>query len=148
MSFNNTLNLSSFRNLDGTTSGSAVVRPTRIIEGPVNRRTIRASADGKSLLSIAHTGTKENAGFETQRSLVRLEEKFLHTASGKYVNGYVQFILSLPRDVVGVNLLKRMAGELLNVIVYGENAGIGGGTVNFDSYETYQILDRLYAGEP
>jgi len=148
MSFNNTLNLASFRNTDGSTNGSALVRATSLIDGPVNRRTQRASADGRSLLSIAHTSTKENAGFDTQRSLVRLEEKFLHTASGKYVTAYWQSILSVPRDVVSANQCRRMAAELMNLIVYGENAGIGGGTIDFNAYSAYEIIGRLYAGEP
>lgn len=143
----NTLNLVSFFNADGSSNGTAQVRPTVIIEGPINHKTTRGSTDGRSILSIGHTITRENAGQETQRSVVRLEEKFLPAGSVVPVTAYIQQITSVPRNVVTVAQLKRMFYELQTVLLVGESAN-GSSWFDHGTYASTNIIPRLYAGEP
>jgi hypothetical protein len=117
-----------------------------LIDGPTARKTLRASADGALRLSIAHTETKENGAYPTQRSVVRLEKTFQVSESSDVVVGYVQFIMSVPKTVVTSLNATELAAMLVNFLIKsGEDA-----TAGSDDIETADLLavPRLFAGEP
>jgi hypothetical protein len=119
-----------------------------LVDGPTNQKTVRSSADSKAILTIAHQGSNENPGFDTQRSNVRLTKSLeTGTDTGKFVSGYVQLTMSLPKDTFDATEAKVMVAELLNFIVQGETPA---GSVADTSVAAVNCaaVARLYAGEP
>jgi hypothetical protein len=125
----------------GTNEGVAV-----LIDGPTNRKTIRAF--GHKTVTIAHGDSNENnaAGVTTQRSNVRINLDKEIEDSGKTASGYVQLTLSVPKDVITEAEVKTLVAQLLNFLMHGE-------TPNSEEAKIVLTTDldsvpRLYAGEP
>jgi hypothetical protein len=71
-----------------------------LVDGPTNRKTIRSSVDSTGqpfVFTIGHQSSNENPGFDTTRSVVRLETTKVDPASGKPLTAYVQLVLSVPK---------------------------------------------------
>lgn len=117
---------------------------TTLIDGPTNRRTQRAGSDGKSQFTIAHTESKENPGFVTQRSNVRLEQVIDVPESDKSVKAYVQLTTSIPKEQMSPVQLQKLTAKLINFVLNGDLA-----TPDvLINHESLQAVPRLYAGEP
>jgi hypothetical protein len=122
--------------------GSAIRTNMALIDGPTNRKTIRSSSDRTVELVVAHQDSNENKGFDTQRTLVRVTRLFEDTATGATVKAYVQFQMSIPYGVVSLADTQRLAVELINLLISGEDPGLAG-------QESADMLgvSRFYAGE-
>lgn len=134
--FNNTVSLIA----PGATVPTVV---TTLIDGPTNRRTSRAGAAGKLQFSIAHTESKENPGFVTQRSNVRIESVIDVPESDKSVKAYVQFTSSVPKDLMTTVQLQELAARLVNFLMSGDASPDNSVQMN-----ELNAVPRLFAGEP
>jgi hypothetical protein len=129
------LNTVSLQSTSATTS-------VALIDGPTNQKTLRSSADALTLLSVAHQETSENGkGIKTQRSNVRVQISKEIEDTGVSATGYVQFTMSLPRDVFTAADAQKAAAQLINFLL---NEAGGCTVANADCLS----IPRLYAGEP
>jgi len=106
------------------------------------QRTLRSSADGKTELTIGHQASNENPGYDTQRSVVRIQKSFEIEDSGKSVKAYVQFTMSVPKETVTANQMANLVAQLINFLT-DPNQTSGG--VGFDDCAGAPLL---YAAEP
>jgi hypothetical protein len=134
-----------FTNTVKLVGADSVVRETALIDGPTNRRTLRATADGRVRLSLAHQESNENPGFTNQRSNVRVEQDFVLDDTDKTVKAYVQLTLSYPKDQVTSLQLAELVGMLVNFLHHGENAAASD---SVDQDLMRPLVARLFAGEP
>lgn len=144
--FENTLNLVHTVNESTGATGTPVVTPTVLINWQ-GQRSFRRSTSGR-LLSIGHTQSNENPGFNTQRSVVRVERLHDVPDSDKFVKSVVQIQFSIVKDIVNPYILGSMIHEAANVVVFGSNASASlyiSDQFQFDSYRNG--IGRLYAGE-
>lgn len=122
--------------------------PFALVDGPTNRKTIRASADGAALLTIGHTNTDENGkAYPTQRTVVRLEHTIQVSESSDVVRPYVQFIMSVPKGQVDVDVMRQLTARLANFLIKGD----GDETASAEDLAGSEVaasINRLYAGEP
>jgi hypothetical protein len=126
-------------------TGETVVN---LIDGPTNQRTVRSAVDSKDgVLSVAHQSSNENPGFDTQRSNVRFLTSKEVGDTGKFVSGYVQFTMSLPRDTYSAADAQVMAAKLFNFLIQGESPD-GSEADTSVSHANCAAIARLYAGEP
>lgn len=70
----------------------------------------------KSELIIAHSQSKENAGFVTNRHMIRINRQKLDTVTGKLVNMSVYVVAALP--VCGVFTLTDLVTQLRSLGLY------------------------------
>lgn len=111
-----------------------------------DRKTVRSSAGTPNrTLTIQHSLSNENPGFETTRSNVRVSEDKILTGSDKVVTGYVQVTTSFPKEQWTEAEASRLAAEIINFLKYGINMS-NTAAVNFG--ELAAGFGRLYAGEP
>jgi len=115
-----------------------------VIEGPVNRRTIRSSVSGDQTLSIGHQDTKENPGFDTQRTTVRNQKTFQVDDTSQSVMAYASLSLSVPKGQVTVEQLGILVAQLVTFVLMGDEPS-GAGVTAADVADG--ALPRLYAGE-
>ncbi|DAD51911.1 TPA_asm: coat protein [ssRNA phage Esthiorhiza.4_6] len=125
-------------------SDHKIVTSTAIGDGPAGRKTSRPSADGKTVLTIAHQDSNENPGFSTQRSTVRIARSFTSSDSDAVVTPYVQFTMSVPKDEVSVAQIEAMVNQLVTFLKSAENSAEA--SVHYDG--DYSSIPRLWAGEP
>jgi hypothetical protein len=135
--FSNTVKLTSNDGTDHTVE-------TVIIDGPSNMKTLRASADGKTVLAIAHQSSNENPGFTTQRSTVRVTKEKSSDDSDATTKCYVQLTTSVPKDQWSAAELATLVSQLVNFIFSAEN-----GSANVSAVDAEVLaVPRIYAGEP
>lgn len=137
--FNNTLNLAS-------TSDALQNVGTAILDGPNNRKTVRGSADGKTILTIAHGESNENPGFVTQRSNVRNSLLKEVGDTGKSISAYAQLTISFVKEEVTAAELQTLISQLVNFLILAENTGNDEAVVTASQLIT--TVSRLAAGEP
>jgi len=114
-----------------------------LIDGPTNQKTIRSSADGKTVLTIGHQETSENGkAIKTQRSNVRIELSKEIEDTGVSAKGYVQYNMSFPKDVFSAAEVRAAANKLVNFL-FNEDATL-------ESADDGALINvtRLYGGEP
>jgi len=115
-----------------------------IIDGPQNRRTLRASADGVIKMSIAHQESNENPGFTNQRSNLRVTESVPLDDTDKTLGAYVQMTWSFPKDHFNADKLRKLTGMMIGFLINAENSG---GSDGID-HALLTAVTRLHAGEP
>jgi hypothetical protein len=123
----------------GHMGGDNITLP--LIDGPTNRRTLRADGDG-SELSIAHTESNENPGFQHQRTNVRFSLTKVDEETSKPVIGYAQLTLGIPKTEFTAAEITLLVDRLLVFLLSPE----GGSPVAIGS-SSAPIVGRLYAQE-
>jgi len=97
-----------------------------LIDGPTNRRTLRSSADGNALFSVAHQESNENPGFVTRRTNIRLTTLINVAETEKHAKVYAQFTMSVPHGIeLDALVVQALVAQLVNFLSVPDKTAAG-----------------------